>query len=114
MTTIEARCAQHTVLYSEPDRGTCNALDKGPARAGRVVIRFLNADDLYADTEVLVHIVAAFADPAVVVVYDDQVSVCRADIGRVIRYWCAKEYTSARLHWGWMTPYPTLYLHHAL
>ena len=111
---LEAHRAQLAVLISEPDRGTYDALNKGIARASGEVIGFLNADDLYADPEVLARIATAFADPAVDAVYGDLVYVSQADTDRVIRYWRAGEYRPSRLHWGWMPPHPTLYLRRAL
>lgn len=111
---LEAHHPQLAVLISEPDRGIYDALNKGLTQASGEVIGFLHADDVYADAEVLTRIAAAFADPAVDAVYGDLVYVSQADTDRVIRYWRAGEYRSARLHWGWMPPHPTLYLRRAL
>ena len=111
---LEAHRAQLAVLISEPDRGIYDALNKGIARASGEVVGLLHADDLYADTDVLARIAAAFADPAVDAVYGDLMYVSQADTDRVIRYWRAGAYRPARLHWGWMPPHPTLYLRRAL
>ena len=68
---LEAHRQQLAVLVSEPDRGIYDALNKGIARATGEVVGFLHADDVYAGPEVLAHVAAAFADPAVSAVYGD-------------------------------------------
>jgi glycosyltransferase len=114
LAVIEAQRAALAVLVSEPDGGIYDALNKGIARASGEVVGLLHADDLYADSEVLARIAAAFADPAVDAVYGDLVYVAKADTQRVIRHWRAGAYRPERLRLGWMPPHPTLYLRRAL
>jgi glycosyltransferase len=111
---LEEHSPRLAVLVSEPDLGIYDALNKGLARASGEVVGFLNADDVYADREVLTRIAAAFADPAVDAVYGDLVYVAKGGGGRVVRYWRAGAFAPSRLRWGWMPPHPTLYLRRAL
>jgi len=111
---LQAHRDQFAAVVSEPDHGLYDAINKGLARAGGDVVGLLNADDLYADSEVLARVAAAFADPAVDAVYGDLVYVARHDISRVIRYWRAGDFDPARLRRGWMAPHPTLYLRRSL
>jgi len=98
------------VLVSEPDGGIYDALNKGIARASGDVIGFLHADDLYAGSEVVAQIAAAFAGTDADAVYGDLVYVSKAQPDRVIRYWQAGDFTIDKLKHGWMPPHPTFYL----
>jgi glycosyltransferase involved in cell wall biosynthesis len=111
---LQQRRAQLAVLVSEPDGGIYFGLNKGIARATGEVVGLLHADDVYADTQVLARVAAAFADPAVQAVYGDLQYVARADPRRVIRHWQAGVFRPARLHRGWMPPHPTLFLRRSL
>jgi glycosyltransferase involved in cell wall biosynthesis len=97
-------------LVSEPDRGIYDALNKGLALSTGDVVGFLHTDDFYAAPDVLQAVAAAFADPAVEVVYGDLVYVHKDDVDRAVRYWRAGEFSTARLRRGWMPPHPTLYV----
>lgn len=98
------------VLVCEPDEGIYDALNKGIARASGDVVGFLHSDDLFADAGVLSRVAAAFAEPAVEVVYGDLHYVRKDNPEQVVRYWRAGEFAGRRLGWGWMPPHPTLYV----
>lgn len=98
------------VLVSEPDCGIYDALNKGIRRVSGDVVGFLHSDDLFADAGVLSRIAAAFAEPAVEVVYGDLHYVRKDNPEQVVRYWRAGEFAGRRLGWGWMPPHPTLYV----
>lgn len=110
LAVLMARRAQLAALVSEPDNGIYYALNKGLALASGEVVGFLHADDVYGDNEVLARIAAAFTDPTVVAVYGNLEYVSRNDPKRVVRHWCAGDFSPARLRWGWMPPHPTFYL----
>ncbi|TVQ86624.1 MAG: glycosyltransferase [Chromatiaceae bacterium] len=107
---LQAHQSGLAALVSEPDGGIYFALNKGIALASGEVVGLLHGDDLYADSQVLARVAAAFADPSTQAVYGDLVYVGRADTGRVIRYWRAGAFRRAQLAWGWMPPHPTLFL----
>jgi glycosyltransferase len=96
-------------LFSEPDRGLYDALNKGIARADGDVIGVLGADDAYADARVLSRVADALAGgcPAA---YGDLLYVSAADTSRIIRYWRAAPCRARSFDRGWMPPHPTLFV----
>lgn len=97
-------------VVSEADDGIYAAMNKGLALASGEIIGFLNADDLYADAEVLSDIARAFADPAVEACYGDLVYVDSSDLSRVVRYWKSQPYRDGLFENGWMPAHPTFYV----
>ena len=51
-------------LISEPDNGLYDAMNKGIKAATGDVVAILNADDVYASTDVLARVAATFRDLA--------------------------------------------------
>jgi len=78
------------------------------------VIGILNADDLYADNEVIAKVVAVFEDPAVDATYADLVFVDRDDISKVVRTWKSGSYKRSSMYNGWMPPHPTFFVRRSL
>jgi len=101
-------------LISERDRGVYDGMNKGIRAATGEVIGTLNADDVYADPDVLARVAAAFADPSVEVCYGDLVYVKRDDTSAVVRYWKAGNYERDALRQGWFPPHPTFFVRRAL
>ncbi|GAB4343794.1 MAG: glycosyltransferase family 2 protein [Desulfobulbaceae bacterium] len=95
---------------SEPDRGIYDAMNKGLDRATGEVIGFLNADDVYADREVLTDMAEAFTDPGIEGCYSDLVYVRQDDLDRVVRYWRSAPFRPGRFARGWCPPHPTFYV----
>ena len=97
------------VLVSEPDRGMYDGMNKGLNAATGDIVGILNADDRYADANVLRDVAAVFRNsPAVQVCYGDLVYVNGKD--EVSRYW--KSGTNRRIKWrfGWRPPHPTFFV----
>lgn len=107
---LQAHREELAVLVSEPDRGIYDALNKGVARASGDVVGFLHADDVFAGTDVLAWVAAAFADPTVSAVYGDLQYVRKDDVSQVVRHWQSSPFSRQQLEWGWMPPHPTLYV----
>ena len=107
---LEARPQGQLRWSSEPDQGIYDALNKGIALATGDIVGFLHADDVYASTDVLAHVVRAFEDPAVHAVYGDLQYVSKDNLNNVIRHWRAGEFKPALLKRGWMPPHPSLYV----
>ncbi|WP_196795110.1 glycosyltransferase family 2 protein [Mariprofundus ferrooxydans] len=106
---LESRRGDFSVYLNEPDNGIYDALNKGVSRASGDVVGFLHADDVYASTQVLARIAAAFADPSVDAVYGDLTYIGR-NSEKVIRYWQAGDFSERQLMHGWMPPHPTFYV----
>lgn len=107
---LTAHTHQLAVLKSEPDAGIYDALNKGISLACGDVVGFLHADDLYASSNVLANIAAAFEDPTVCAVYGDLQYVSKTNTARVVRHWTSSPFNPRRLAWGWMPPHTTLYV----
>ena len=107
---LEARLPGQLRWSSEPDQGIYDALNKGITLATGDIVGFLHADDVYASTDVLAHVVRAFEDPAVHAVYGDLQYVSKDNLNNVIRHWRAGEFKPALLKRGWMPPHPSLYV----
>lgn len=107
---INTIAPDQTVLVSEPDSGIYDAINRGMRRASGEVIGLMHSDDLFSCNAVLSRVASAFQTPEVDGVYGDLVYVSANDKDKVIRYWCAGEYSFSKLRRGWMPPHPTLYL----
>jgi len=117
----------HLRIYSEPDNGIYDAMNKGIVLATGDVIGILNADDFYASADVLAKVAAVFEDPTVMCCYGDLEYVKEAvDRGqrsdnreqniesksvpfKVVRYWKSGEFSPDKFYWGWMPPHPTFF-----
>jgi glycosyltransferase len=95
---------------SEADEGIYFAMNKGLAMASGDVIGILNADDLYADDEVIAKVAAVFEDPAVDATYADLVFVDREDVSKVFRTWKSGPFKRSSMYNGWMPPHPTFFV----
>jgi glycosyltransferase involved in cell wall biosynthesis len=96
-----------TTIISEPDKGIYDALNKGIAIATGNIIGILNADDLFADDDILTTIGNAFEANDPDILYGDLDYV--KSNATIIRKWRTKAYTKGIYNWGWMPPHPTFY-----
>lgn len=99
-----------TRYLSELDKGIYDAMNKGIALASGDVIGFLNADDFYADENVLKRVMEVFSDPSVDGCYGDLVYVDEKNPNSVVRYWKSKEYKQGLFKKGWMPAHPTFFV----
>jgi glycosyltransferase involved in cell wall biosynthesis len=138
---IVRRWTRHPVrVFSEPDQGIYDAMNKGVDRATGDIVGILNADDVYADAEVLEQVQEALSDPAVEACYGDlvyvkeegrmrnaekmqpssrpssrplseqRISNSASPSHRITRYWRAGAGTARSFYWGWMPPHPTFFV----
>jgi len=99
---------------SEPDSGIYEALNKGLALSTGEVVGFLHADDLYAHSDVLLHVAATFQRDLCDGVFGDLQYVRSDDTTRILRDWRGKKFTLWRLEHGWMPAHPTLFIKRCL
>jgi glycosyltransferase len=109
---VRAWNAHPVRLLTGPDRGIYDAMNKGVAAATGDAVGFLNADDRYADADVLASIAAALERPGTDFVHGDLVFVDPAT-RRLLRYWRGAEFDPRRFRNGWLPPHPTLYVRRA-
>jgi len=100
-------------LISEPDQGLYDAMNKGVQAATGDVVAILNADDVYASTDVLARVAATFRDSGAEAVYGDLHYVSADDLTQVTRHWSAGAYTPGAFRRGWMPPHPALFVRRA-
>lgn len=94
---------------SEHDHGIYEAMNKGIAMATGDVIGFLNADDIYAHSNVLTNVATVLENSEVQACYGDVVFV-RDDLETIVRYYRSREFSPKKLAYGWMPAHPALFL----
>lgn len=92
---------------SEADDGIYDAMNKGIMKSTGDVVGLLNADDYFANENVLSEIAASFAQSNADLLYADLDYVNH--MGKVIRKWRSGNYFQGKFNWGWMPPHPTFY-----
>lgn len=92
---------------SEPDKGIYDAMNKGIMQATGDVVGLLNADDYFANNNVLSDIAASFALSNSDLLYAD-LDYVNPD-GKIIRKWRSGNFALRKFNWGWMPPHPTFY-----
>ncbi len=106
---VEAHRQPNLVLSSEPDKGIYDAMNKGLVKATGEVLGFLNADDMFADDQVLSRVAAAFEDPAIEACFGDLLYVAE-DNQSVVRYWKSRSFVPGSFARGWAPAHPTFYI----
>jgi len=98
------------VLVSEPDKGIYDAMNKGLARATGDVICFLNADDQYADANVLAEVAQQMLTHQLDALVADVGFFKAGDPTRMTRRYRSDRFSPQHLSWGWMPAHPGLFL----
>lgn len=107
---VKANRHPNLVLSSEKDTGIYDAMNKGLDRATGDIIGFLNADDFFADAEVLTRVAQAFeSDSRIEACFGDLVYVSE-DNRNVVRYWKSRPYEKGSFAHGWCPAHPTFYI----
>ncbi|MBS3934549.1 MAG: glycosyltransferase [Sulfuritalea sp.] len=101
-------------LISEPDRGIYDAMNKGLRLASGEVIGFLNADDAYADHEVLERVAAAMKRDQLDALFGDAEFFSPDRPDWPVRRYRSHYFCPDRIAWGWMPAHPTLFLRRQL
>ncbi len=94
---------------SEKDGGIYDAMNKGIAVATGDVIGTLNADDFYANENVLEEISQVFMDYDIEACFGDLVYVGQKNTNKIVRYWKSRDYVSGLFKSGWMPAHPTFF-----
>lgn len=107
---VKSHWYPNLVLVSEPDKGIYDAMNKGLSNATGEVIGFLNADDFFADTDVVARVAKIFEDdPSVEACFGDLLYVSE-DNKSVVRYWKSKPFFTGSFARGWSPAHPTFYI----
>lgn len=98
------------VIVSEPDKGIYDAMNKGVKAASGDIIGILNADDLYASTDVISKVVEEFQSSGKDSLFGDMVYVKPEETDKVVRYYPGKGFALKRFEQGDMPPHPTFWV----
>jgi len=99
-----------STFISEPDHGIYDAMNKGLRLATGDIIGILNADDFYAQPNILTKVVDAFTQHKTDTLYGDLQYVNFKQPKKIIRHWRAGHYRRAKFRFGWMPPHPTFFV----
>ena len=109
LNVLERYAADLNVCISEPDAGIYDGMNKGISYATGEVIGILNADDQYADVDVLQEVVDVFVHrPDIEVCYGN--IVYENDDGKSWRHWRAGVNRKFKWYLGWRPPHPAFYV----
>lgn len=102
-------------VVSEPDFGIYDAMNKGIANSKGDIIGFLNADDFYANNNVLSLVKKIFQDDLLLeACYADIVYVDKLETLKIKRYWKSKDFNYGFFSKGWCPPHPTFFARRSL
>lgn len=108
--TVVRQYKNVSTFLSEPDAGIYDAMNKGLSLACGDIICFLNADDHYANADVLTNVATQMEREGLDAVFGD-VAFFRHDAPeRLIRRYRSSHFKPARLAWGWMPSHPALFV----
>lgn len=97
-------------LVSEPDQGIYDAMNKGIALATGDIIGLLNADDLYANNNVISKIVSTFHQENIQACYGDLIYFSDKAKEKVYRYWLSNAFEKGSFAKGWSPAHPTFFV----
>ena len=97
-------------LLSEPDVGVYDAMNKGLAFASGDVIGFLNADDVYADKDVLSRVMEIMEREELDALLGDVEFFKPENPARTVRRYRSARFKPDRIAFGWMPAHPALFL----
>lgn len=107
---VKSRGGRVGKFVSEPDAGIYDAMNKGLAMATGLVVAFLNADDLYADPEVISRVARKMTIGGLDAVFGDVAFFHPDTPSKLVRRYDSGRFSPARIAWGWMPAHPGLFL----
>ena len=111
---IVRRVSPSARIFSEPDDGIYDAMNKGIRLATGDIVGILNSDDFYVGPHVLEKVATLFRQSGVGGMFADLVYVRGDNLDRVVRYYAGAGFTPEKFAWGWMPPHPTFFVRREL
>lgn len=108
---IIERYGKHVSRFiSEPDQGIYDAMNKGVRVATGDVIGFLNADDVYAQENVLAMVAEVMNREHLDALFGDVEFFRPENPAGTLRRYSSARFRPARIAWGWMPAHPALFV----
>lgn len=114
LAVVESNSRIKPKIISEKDNGIFDALNKGIKNAKGEYIGFLHSDDTYANENVLQLVSNYIREFNPDMIYGDLKYISKAREDKIVRYWRAGTFNTAKLKFGWMPPHPTFFLRKSL
>lgn len=111
---IVHRISPSARIFSEPDKGIYDAMNKGIHIATGDIVGILNSDDFYAGPQVIERVTASFLESGAAALFADLVYVRPNNLNRIVRYYSGAGLTPDKFAWGWMPPHPTFFVRREL
>jgi len=105
---VESFASDAIRVFSEPDKGVYDAMNKGFHLFQGDAIGFLNSDDTFHDANVLAEIASGLEDADIV--YGDLNMVTDHRTKRLARVWRGGAFRRYSFQLGWVPPHPTFYM----
>lgn len=110
MEIVERHRRNLAKVVSERDHGIYDAMNKGIVAASGEIVGFLNADDVYANADVLSKVAAVMRRDGLDAVYGDVAFYRPGDQGKPLRRYRSSNFSPERIAWGWMPAHPALFV----
>ena len=110
LSIIEQYQDKLAAVVSGPDHGIYDAMNKGLALASGEVVGFLNADDVYADTDVLSRVVDIMERENLDALFGDVEFFRPEDPTRTVRRYRSARFSPDQIALGLMPAHPALFL----
>lgn len=105
---VESFASPAIRVFSEPDKGVYDAMNKGFKYFAGDVIGFLNSDDTFHDAHVLSDVASGLASADIL--YGDLDMVTDHRTKRIVRVWRGGKLRRHAFQLGWVPPHPTFYI----
>jgi glycosyltransferase len=105
---VESFASDAIRVFSEPDNGVYDAMNKGFHLFEGDAVGFLNSDDTFHDANVLADIASGLQDADIV--YGDLNMVSDHRTKRLARVWRGGAFRRYSFQLGWVPPHPTFYM----
>jgi glycosyltransferase involved in cell wall biosynthesis len=115
LSILESKRKQLSVVLSEADKGIYDAMNKGIKLATGDIIGFLNSDDIYSSSEVLLKVANLFKnEPYLDSCYADLVYTDQFNTSKNIRYFGSSEYKQGLFSKGWCPGHTTFFVRRSI
>src|SRR5712675_1075339 len=105
---VESFASDAIRVFSEPDKGVYDAMNKGFHLFEGDAVGFLNSDDTFHDANVLAELASGLQDADIVYCVLNMVTDPRTK--RLARVWRGGAFRRYSFQLGWVPPHPTFYM----